>query len=95
MSDSWIEAKPRIDEPSNEEVFVDHACWKVEVLLDTRKVSETNIKELDVFVLNELDDLGCGLEHWVNPFKKFVRIRGTSLGLQTKFTQRVWVCLAN
>ena len=41
----------------NEELLVDHRCWKVEVLLNTRKVGEAHVKELNIVVLDVLHNL--------------------------------------
>jgi hypothetical protein len=49
--------------PIDEELLVDHACRKIEVLLNAWKVGESNVKELYVVLFDVLDNLGCGFEH--------------------------------
>src|SRR6185437_7068440 len=46
-----------------EELFINGRRGDVEVLLDTGKVGEADIKELDVCVLDELEHLGRITEH--------------------------------
>ena len=53
----------------DEELLIDLGNWKVEVLLHTGQVCESNIEELNVVVLDELDDLCWGLEHRKLPFE--------------------------
>jgi hypothetical protein len=47
----------------DEEVGVNALGRDVEVLLDTRKVGETDIDEFNVFVFDEFEDLVRSLEH--------------------------------
>jgi hypothetical protein len=46
-----------------EEVLVDGRGRDVEVLLHTRKIGETDVEELDVRLLDELEDFGRITEH--------------------------------
>jgi hypothetical protein len=49
--------------PVDEEFFINHAGWKIEVLLNAWKVGESNVKELYVVLFDVLNNLGCGFEH--------------------------------
>ncbi len=49
--------------PRREEVLIDCGRGNVEVLLNTRKIRETDVDELDVRFLDESEDFGRGTEH--------------------------------
>ena len=62
MSDSWIDWKPRTDEPSKGQPVLEHALIENdsrdrEVLDDAGQIAEPNVDVLDVFVLDLLDDV--------------------------------------
>ena len=66
MSDSWIDWKPRTDEPSNASpssntLSIEKRSRDREVLDDAGQIAEPNVDVLDVLVLDLLDDVVGGL----------------------------------
>ena len=66
MSDSWIDWKPRTDEPSNASPSSNTLSSNAdsrdrEVLDDAGQVAEPDVDVLDVLVLDLLDDVVGGL----------------------------------
>ena len=62
MSDSWIDWKPRTDEPSNASPSSNTLSSNTdsrdrEVLDDTGQIAEPDVDVLDVLVLDLLDDV--------------------------------------
>ena len=66
MSDSWMDWKPRTDEPSkaspsSNTLSIEQRSRHREVLDNAGQIAEPNVDVLDVFVLDLLDDVVGGL----------------------------------